>query len=140
MTYAQHFEYATRPNGTGYWRLRDDAPDWLADAIYVAHDDELPNDWRYTTAYGIVRHLDESDNPATEGDFEYAESAATPYTEDLLLWYADNLNRLGYADENAREFGPGESLGHTLLCGQEFCIAAMFRVIADAYLHHEVEE
>lgn len=130
---ARHFEYAIRTDGSEYWRLTDDAPDWLHDAVYEAHDGELPNDWRYAQCYGIVEYLDQSDNPATDGDFEYADTAVEPYTYELLQWYAADLDRISYADENTLEFGPGEGLGHTLLLGQAYAIASMFRTIAAAY-------
>lgn len=125
--YAQHFANAERDDGTEFVQLTDDAPDWLRDAVYEAHDGELPNDWRYETARSIVAGLDEGLEPD-----EIAENLVDVYTPDLLAWTSGPPLRIHYVDEAPQDFGAPDPAGQ-LARGQWLAIDRMVAVLAEAY-------
>ena len=77
----------------------DGAPDWLTDLCREAHGDMFPDDWRYEFIEDALTDLENDDDEAPDLDTLY------PYTADRMNWLASNLNRPGYCDEAAEEFG-----------------------------------
>ena len=84
-----HFATKERDDGSTYVTLRDDRPQWLADAVHDAHDDEMPNDWRYATCADICEMIDDG----TEDACEIADALTDVYTGDLLEWANGHMNR-----------------------------------------------
>jgi hypothetical protein len=93
----------------------------MRDALWAAHDDELPSDWRYELALRSALALKE----APEADLydlasQVAEELSTVYTSELLAWYSDVTSRIHYADEAREELGTGsaDDVGGMLQLGQ----------------------
>lgn len=138
-TYSQHFERRTRDNGETFTTLTDDAPEWLRDAILEAHDDELPNDWRYETCESIVGALEDGAEPE-----EIADSLVDVYTGPLFQWLADYIGRGAYCDE-ALESGlaggtSGDGLEAIVRAGQYLAIETMARGLAEAIAEHQDDD
>jgi hypothetical protein len=104
-----HFETRERPDGESYTTLRDSAPEWLHELVRSAHDDMLPDDWRYATirsALGFISDTDiESVDDAHDAASEFADSNVDAYTGARLAWLSSHLSRAGYCDDAASEFG-----------------------------------
>lgn len=116
------WEELPRDNGSVFTALGgpDDLVRSIArDAIRAAHEDELPNDWRYAVCKAVTEELLSSDESADLSDVASAaaEIVSTVYTGELLHWYAETPARLSYA-EDAEEFGTSEDLLSRLHLGQ----------------------
>ena len=63
--FADAFELDYRHAGTSteesFFKLKDGCPDWMTKAVHDAHDDELPNDWRFEICAQITEWLVEND-------------------------------------------------------------------------------
>ena len=125
-----YFETRTRDNGETFVTRTDDAPDWLADAVRAAHDDEFPNDWRYVTCRAIFEAFEDGSSDPSE----VADSLVDVYTADLFEWLAGDLGRSAYVDEAMTEglTSPSSSIEERIRLGQYLCIEAMVRVLAEA--------
>ena len=142
---------ATRTDGTEYRLLREDCPlhDDLQTIVRDAHNDELPNDWRYSMVYDLCHaFLDYSQpdcRPWALDDYqdvigEIAETRVETGTYALLTWLASNLNRCHFdepevycADADGsniadlaqrRQREEIESMAHTILTGVKALVAA----------------
>ena len=118
---ASAIQWEKRGDGSEFLRLADGSPQWMRDAIRSAHDEELPNDWRYELALRAALAL--RDSPAAdryELAYEVAEELSTVYTAELLHWYTESPARLSYADEAREELGSGsaDDVGGMLQLGQ----------------------
>lgn len=86
--------------------LRNERPQWVYDAVYSAHSDFLPDDWRFDKiqdAFGAI-HDASDDADLTEVGDEFADGAVDIYNHGRLQWLASNLNRPSYCDA-ARDEG-----------------------------------
>jgi hypothetical protein len=103
---------ATRTDGTEYRMLREDCPmhDDLQDIVRAAHDDELPNDWRFGMAYDLCHALLDYSQPlacaVTLDDYQewvgdIVELQIDTSTHALLTWLADNVSRCHFDDVDA---------------------------------------
>jgi len=104
---AQWFESASRENGDSFIRTKDGTPEWVTELIHAAHHgftDFLPDDYRYQWTFEALEFIAESDDPE-DGQSEFADNAVSVYTPARLQWLASNLQRPGYCDEAANEFG-----------------------------------
>jgi hypothetical protein len=136
-TLADYFETRTRDDGTRFVTLTDDRPDWLQDAVMEAHDDELPNDWRFETCAAIAEwldgllDLDDADDMVSE----FADAQVDVYTSDRLRWVAGHLGRVDYCDEAASEYGSGarDGIVDRIGQGQYLCIERMASLMLNAY-------
>ena len=73
------FERATRADGSTYIVLTTTPEtEWLRDAVYAAHDGELPNDWRFQICAHIVELLE--DGYSADQHSELADSLVDVYT------------------------------------------------------------
>ena len=118
---ASSIQWEERADGSRFLALPSSAPDWMRDALWAAHDDELPSDWRYELALRSALALKE----APEADLydlasQVAEELSTVYTSELLAWYSDVTSRIHYADEAREELGTGsaDDVGGMLQLGQ----------------------
>jgi hypothetical protein len=133
---ARAFTLQTRTNGTAFYYISDTQPAWMTEAVFAAHHDELPNDWRFgmcrQLAYAIAEH--ESADDARDVGVDIASDATTSFTADLLSWYADRPSRTEYADQWISDTGidsvDGGIIGH-LFAGQTYCIEQMLHCIID---------
>ena len=85
--------------------LRDDRPQWVYEAVYAAHSNFLPDDWRYEqirAAFGAIHDASEGADIQEVGD-EFSDKAVDVYTHGRLKWLASNLNRASYCDEAQSE-------------------------------------
>lgn len=103
------FVTAKRDDGQAFDKLRDDAPEWCRDAVREAHDDELPDDWRFTTcralADALLEHVEY--NGGEIGDdwqHEAVDGQVDVYNSDLLDWIRVGT-RYAYVDDAKAEFG-----------------------------------
>ena len=103
---------ATRTNGTEYRILREDCPlhDDLLAIVRDAHNDELPNDWRYGMVHDLCHAFLEYSQPsptpwALDDYLEVAGDVAelrVDHAHSLALgWLADNVSRCHFDDPEA---------------------------------------
>jgi hypothetical protein len=103
-----------REDGSPHTALSEDSH-WdavredLQEIIYAAHDDELPNEWRYSTVSHIAGCLLEASllranemdvEDYREISWEIATAGTDSYTSDQMEWMTANLNRLTFHEEN----------------------------------------
>ena len=97
------FETATRSRVVGgsgeleedrYVRVKDGSPEWVTELVHAAHDDMLPDDWRYEKIADALEYIAEVDDPDDSGEF--ADQAVDIYTGARLAWLASHLSRPGY--------------------------------------------
>ncbi len=100
---ASWFERRSRADGETFVTLKDGRPAWVQEMVYAAHGDFGPDDWRYDC---IAAALDQIEETGDEDSGEFADSQVDVYTGRRLQWLASSLNRVGYCDEAASEFGP----------------------------------
>ena len=92
-----------------YYSIKDDHPDKehiRQDLIYPLHDDELPNDWRYSIIYYLLSDfVDCEDRNETEDRIhEIVDGLVDVYNADRIKWVQEDLNR-GYVES---EFTTGK--------------------------------
>ena len=107
----------TRNDGTVFYKLVDNAPEWLQGsdvslACHKALDDRLPDDWVYEQMTAIAsdlwdRDLDNADD-AREAMGEIADSLVDVYNADRARWLASHLNNAFLVDDAVEELGGGE--------------------------------
>lgn len=132
-TMSAAFEIRARENGETFTCLKDDAPEWVRDAVMEAHDDALPNDWIYAVCRDMSEALAESDSGDMETVYDAAASMTDPYTHKLLIWAADVPGALDACDEAASTFGRGaDSIADMLLQGQRLMLETIGCVLANA--------
>ena len=148
---AANLVLATRTDGTEYRMLREDCPrhDDLLTIVRDAHNDELPDDWRYAMVHDLCHAFLDYSQPQpqvfTVDDYrdrikEIAETQVEIDPYALLTWLAGNLNRCHFdepevycADADGsniadlaqrRQREEIESMAHTILAGVEALVAA----------------
>lgn len=102
-------ESRTRSDGTRYVAFRDDAPDWVRDAVYAAHnvtgDPVLPDDWTFYVvreAFGFIADIAQIDEDADEAGHEFADSVDV-YSSALRRWAQDYPLADYFAEEAATD-------------------------------------
>jgi hypothetical protein len=118
---AASIQWEERADGSRFLALPSSAPDWMREAIYSAHEEELPNDWRYELALRSALALkEEQESDPYELASQVAEELSTVCTGELLAWYAETPSRLSYADDAREELGTGsaDDVGGMLQLGQ----------------------
>lgn len=138
-----YFETRTSHQGEKFTTLKDDAPEWLRDAVREAHDNEFPNDWRYEMCLGIAEAIAMCDeiNEDTVYDLNL-DSLVDVYTSDLTRWLADDVNRLSLVDEVRESWGYDDSVStfNILQGAQLYAMEGMARIIVAAMLESEDED
>lgn len=89
MKIGQFFETKTRDDGTKFTTLADNRPDWLHDAVYEAHQSDLPNDWIYAECEAACDAIDDGVLADDDSVHEYADRRVDVYTRELYRWAAD---------------------------------------------------
>ena len=87
-----------------YYSIKDDHPDKdyiQTNLIYPLHDDELPNDWRYSIIRWLLSDfVDCEDRDEVEDRrFEIVDGLVDVYNADRIKWVQEDLNR-GYVDSD----------------------------------------
>ena len=87
-----------------YYSIKDDHPDKdyiQTNLIYPLHDDELPNDWRYSIIHWLLSDfVDCEDRDEVEDRrFEIVDGLVDVYNADRIKWVQEDLNR-GYVDSD----------------------------------------
>ena len=87
-----------------YYCIKDDHPDKdyiQTNLIYPLHDDELPNDWRYSIIHWLLSDfVDCEDRDEVEDRrFEIVDGLVDVYNADRIKWVQEDLNR-GYVDSD----------------------------------------
>lgn len=107
------FEKRTREDGSSYWALRSDSPEWLRSAVMLAHEDELPSDSRYELIRDAALALSESsfsdEEDARDALYELSQGLCSLSSYELLQWFSANLSRLSDCDEALEERGSSVS-------------------------------
>lgn len=138
-----YFTQSSRADGTSFIHLTDDRPQWLADAVRDAHDDEAPNDWRYHICRQLVDALTGYYAPDVseieQGDVQVniadaISDAESTFTHDVLTWAAGNTGRPGYYDDYLNEHGldPFHTPVDGLRVAMFQCVLGMTQTLADA--------
>ena len=134
----QYFETAKRDNGDYFIRTKDGTPDWVRDLIRAGHgEDFLPDDWRYKTIMHALEYIADTEGDPLDGGGEFADTwGVDTYTSDRIAWLGSNLNRIGYCDEAAEEFGPNETSGDGIIgqigLGQYVEALEVYNLVYDA--------
>ena len=148
---AANLVLATRTDGTEYRLLREDCPlhDDLQTIVRDAHNDELPNDWRFSMIYNLCHAFLDYSQPQpqmfTADDYrdcigKIVENHVETGTYALLTWLSDNVSRCCFDDEGAwssddlgsniadlaqrRQREEIEWMAHSILAGVEALVAA----------------
>jgi hypothetical protein len=118
-------EQRKRNNGTGFWCLKDDAPDWMRDVVHAGHGDYLPNDYSYEYVVNALTTLH-------DGDMEGESLEPDCYLSDLTSWLASHNDRYTFCDA-AVEDGMGFEGTVTLLSwGQLYERRQVFQAVKEA--------
>ncbi len=131
-----------RANGTRYTHLSEadywsDIRDDLQAVIFAAHDDELPNDWRFSTVDHIVNSLADYGQPQEsawdveayrEVSWEIAEAGADSYTSQNVSWVAENVNRVSFRDDGLVDIVDSH-IGNLCLLRQQEEIEWMVQIV-----------
>ena len=128
-----HFTQDTRKDGERFYLLTDDAPEWVRDLVHDAHGDFMPDDFRYA----MVR---DSLDAIGAGDEDGDELDDPVYTADLLAWVSSNLQRVGYVDDAASEYGHGDGLVSMLTSGYAMEQREVFDSVRESLESHVDEE
>lgn len=102
-------DYAYRQNGEGYIKFEDNAPDWMRDICFKAHDSMWPSDDTYQMFSKVIESL--ALTRQTGNDTEDLDNARLDiscdiiYTNDILDWLKARQNRLFLADQILKDNG-----------------------------------
>jgi hypothetical protein len=91
----------TRDNGEEFIKTKDGRPDWLENLIFTAHDDMLPDDYRYKFIEDALIMIADQDEDA---DLDRPEIEADIYTSDLTKWLHSRNDRVYYLTEALEEY------------------------------------
>ena len=138
VDYAASFTWAKRDDLTMYWHHKEDTPELYTSITRDAHDDELPNDWRYATCSEIADAIAEGDyqshEDVVEDAYAIADSIVEPYTLELLDW-GRHLNRTKYLNDVLVEVAKSGEVLDTwaaMTRAQHACIEQMIYTISYA--------
>jgi hypothetical protein len=117
-------------------RLVADAPAWVREMVVEAHAGELPADWVFEALYRSACELgDRFDETDDDLRHQLAEQLVPVYTSHVLAWYADNVDRLRWADEAAGAIGRCDVVD-TLRAGILFAGRHVVDTLLDAGARH----
>lgn len=115
---AARFTQRHRASGVPFITLTDAAEEWMTDVVHEAHDDMLPDDWRYDAIAAAVEFIADTPDWDDRRD-EWADGMVDDSVYGLLEWVASHGNRLALVQEARDEYGDaGESLYYELARAQ----------------------
>ena len=106
----EYFEQKTRGEGeeaTRFWTMTNQHPIWVKEMIHKAHEDMMPDDYKYEYVVDTLDALNEDRDPE-EGAYEIE---ADVYNYDLITWLRSNLQRVGFVDEAVEQMGHSRDMG-----------------------------
>lgn len=135
----------TRDNPRKVISLKDEHRDgWLKDAIYAAHNGQLPDDWVYEECYAACEAIDESSLTAEDGIHDFADSRVDVYTSVRFHWAADHCLSTLFADAEAEavDLGGADDEAVSDLLGRiQYCaIARIAQTMLSAYEENGADE
>ncbi len=92
---------------TRFYTLTERHPTWVKDMVYTAHDDMMPNDYKYQYVVDTLDALSEGQDP----DDGMSDIEADIYNYALLKWLQSHGERVGFVDEAVSEFGHHPEMG-----------------------------
>ena len=138
---AGSFETRERQGGGTFHALKDNAPEWVGDAVREAHGERLPCDWIYKQCDYIASDIRQAivhDDVCPEDLADYIQVEADVYTASLTAWLADDIRNLEYCDQWGDEFGfnadGGKDLTAVISGGQWLAKQEIASVMVSAYL------
>ena len=80
---------------SGHIQLKEDQKETYQDFVRELHDDELPNNWRYTIITDLLQNfVNEYEQDQLEDSLsEIADSLVDVYNVDRARWLADDVSR-----------------------------------------------
>jgi len=146
MELSKYFERRTRDDGTHFYTLTDDRPDWLHEAVMEAHGEEGPNDWVYDTLDSIAKAIDDLDpDDLDDASHEIADSLTTTWNSERADWLSGHLSRAFWVDDARRDgllsedSDTFEQLGIGQYCQIRFMAEILLQAVADN-LDEDTEE
>lgn len=132
---SETFETDTRDNGERFVKSNREDGSWIDAAIYVAHGDMLPDDYRYrfiSEAFDRIADAISGTDRTELGD-EFADDVDV-YTSSLCQWLGSHLDRLGYCDEAVEEglISEDSDMARRLAIGQYMERREVFEYVASA--------
>ncbi len=92
---------------TRFYSLTERYPTWVMDMVHTAHEDMMPNDYKYQYVVDTLYALSEGRDPDEGRD----EIEADIYNYDLLRWLQSHGERVGFVDEVVSELGHHPEMG-----------------------------
>lgn len=120
----EQFETAKRADGETFTRLKSGAEPWLTDLVYNAHDQMLPEDWRYESIQSALGAIHDAGSEDVDdlGDVahEWADSNVDVYNGARVEWLGSSIYRAAYVDQARKDglIGPDTDLYDQLGIGQ----------------------
>jgi len=80
---------------SGHIQLKEDQKETYQSFVRELHDDELPNNWRYTIITDLLQNFVNEYGPVDLEDYlsEIADSLVDVYNVDRARWLADDVSR-----------------------------------------------
>jgi len=136
-----YFVTGKRDNGEEFVSLVEGRPEWLHEAVRVAHQGDLPSDWVYAACRAACDAIDEGsitrDGDDDDGLHEFANAQVDVYTEERFKWAAHACLSSLYAsaEEEAEELGAKDSstIADRLGTIQYCALRAIAATIRDAW-------
>lgn len=133
------FESSKRDDDTTFYKLKNDAPEWLQGssvmmAIHAALDDRLPDDWVYKKVYFLSDRITDKENAddARDTTSEWADSLVDTYNSDRSKWLASHLNNAALVDEAVEEYGTEGDTFERIGIGQYLAIERIAAAVIEA--------
>ncbi len=106
------FESKVRPargddRETRFYTLTERYPSWVMEMVHAAHEDMMPNDYKYQYVVDTLDALSEGQ----DSEEALYEIEADVYNYDLLKWLQSHGERTGFVDEVTQELGHHAELG-----------------------------
>jgi hypothetical protein len=100
--YSSMFVRDTRNDGTEFVKTIDGRPEELTQLIHAAHNNMMPDDWKYKFVEASLDLIAETED---EEDLDSPNIEPDVYNSTLLQWLSSNLTRAEYFDEAVEEYG-----------------------------------
>ncbi len=80
----------------GEFYLQDGAPKWVVELVRRAHEDTLPNDWRFRFTYIALTNIE---NAESEDELDTPDIFPSETWSELLDWLQDDPHALSFVDD-----------------------------------------
>ncbi len=95
-----------RNDGTEYYHLKNDHPEWMTNIIHAVHEDKMPDDTTYRFIADALDIICELEDDASGDDIReaiYERTEADVYTSDLTEWLNARNDHVYYLTEVLEE-------------------------------------